>query len=63
MGLTLTGTIEILHDPKSRQQLWREGFERYYLQGVDDPDYSVLRFTARRGQYYHKLARVGFEVG
>jgi general stress protein 26 len=49
-GLTLTGTVEILRDPESRQRLWREGFERYYPQGVSGPDYSVPGFTARRGR-------------
>lgn len=49
IGLTLAGTVEILRDPESRQWLWREGFERYYPQGVDDLDYSVLRFTAPEG--------------
>jgi general stress protein 26 len=42
--------------------MWREGCEKYYPLGVTDPDYSVLRFTARWGNYYHGLANVTFEV-
>jgi general stress protein 26 len=61
-GLMLVGDVEILHDAESKKRLWREGFERYYPQGVTDPDYSVLRFTARRGNYYHGLANVMFDV-
>ena len=62
MGVMLVGEIELLQDPASRRRLWREGCERYYPLGVDDPDYTVLRFTARRGNYYHMLANVTFEI-
>lgn len=61
-GLTLTGTMEILEDSESKRRLWREGCEMYYPQGVDDPDYCVLRFTARKGRYYYALSKVTFEV-
>jgi len=62
MGLMLVGTIEILRDEESRQRLWREGFEKYYPAGVNDPDYSVLCFTAEKGRYYHKLSHLTFEL-
>ncbi len=62
-GLMLTGTIEILQDLESRQMLWADGDERYYPLGVEDPDYTVLCFTAYRGNYYHKLQNVTFEIG
>ncbi len=61
-GLMLTGTIQILQDLKSRQMLWADGDERYYPLGVKDPDYSVLCFTARKGNYYHKLQNITFEI-
>ena len=62
MGLMLVGEMEVLQDAGSRQRLWREGFEKYYSLGVDDPDYTVLRFTARWGNYYHGLTNVTFEL-
>ncbi len=62
MGLMLVGEIEVLQDAASRQRLWRDGCERYYPLGVNDPDYTVLRFTARQGNYYHALANVTFEL-
>jgi len=61
-GLMLVGNGEVLHDIKSKKRLWREGFERYYPSGVTDPDYSVLRFVAQWGNYYHSLANVTFEL-
>jgi general stress protein 26 len=62
MGLMLVGTVEVLQDAESKQRLWRPGFEKYYPLGVTDPDYSVLRFTAQWGNYYHALSNVSFEV-
>lgn len=61
-GLMLTGEIEILTDMDSRQRLWKDGCEIYYPQGVSDPDYSVLRFTARKGNYYEGLRNFSFDV-
>ena len=62
-GLMLTGTIQILRDLKSRQMLWNDGDERYYPLGVEDPDYTVLYLTARKGNYYYKLENITFEIG
>jgi len=62
MGLMLVGDIELLQDMESRQRLWRDGYEKYYPLGVTDPDYSVLRFTAKWGNYYHALYNVTFEL-
>jgi general stress protein 26 len=62
MGLMLVGTIKVLQDAESKQRLWRPGYEKYYPLGVTDPDYSVLRFTAQWGNYYHALSNVSFEV-
>ncbi len=62
MGLTLVGNIEMLRDEESRKRCWREGFEKYYPRGIDDPDYTVLRFTTSWGKYYHGLKKFRFEV-
>ena len=62
MGLMLVGDVELLQDMESRQRLWRDGNEKYYPLGVTDPDYSVLRFTAKWGNYYHALSNVTFEL-
>lgn len=61
-GLMLIGKIEVLQDEESRKRLWREGNEMYYPLGVNDPDYSVLQFTAEKGNYYRGLENVTFEL-
>jgi len=62
-GLMLVGTIEVLQDAESKQRFWHTGDERYYPLGVTDPDYSVLRFTAAWGNYYHGLSNITFNIG
>ena len=42
-GLMLSGNIEIVQEQGIRHALWENGWERYYPQGMDDPDYTVLR--------------------
>ena len=61
-GLMLVGTIEILQDVESKKMLWSEGTEKYYPMGVEDPDYSVLRFTAGWGNYYQAMENITFEI-
>lgn len=40
----------------------REGDTLYYPKGASDPDYCVLRFTARSGRYYANFKSESFEV-
>lgn len=61
-GLTLTGAVKILRDRKSKKRVWRKGFEKYYPLGINDPDYSVLCFTARKGKYYSNLSSAAFMI-
>ena len=62
MGLMLIGDMEVVSDEALRRKLWFEGSEMYYPLGVDDPDYSVLKFTATKGNYYHGLQNVSFDI-
>ena len=61
-GLMLVGDVEVLQDIESKKWLWRDGYERYYPQGVTDPDYSVLRFNTRWGNYNHALSNITFNL-
>jgi len=61
-GLMLTGTMENLQDIDSKKLLWSEKSEKYYPLGIEDPDYSVLRFTAKEGNFYHALQNINFEI-
>ena len=61
-GVMLKGVMEVLHDSGSKEMIWRPGDEMYYPQGVTDPDYCVLRFTAQQGRYYSNFASENFEI-
>ncbi len=53
IGLMLVGEIEIVSEQATKDRLWRTGFERYYPLGKTDPDYSILKFTAKWGKLYN----------
>lgn len=61
-GVMLIGTVEVLEDDASKALIWQEGDTLYYPQGVTDPDYCVLRFTARKGRYYSHFHSEDFTI-
>ena len=61
-GVCLSGTVEVLETPEAKERIWRDGDEQYYGQGVTDPDYCVLKFTAIRGRYYSSYRPEDFAV-
>ena len=61
-GVMLKGAMEVLEDAESKEMIWREGDTLYYSQGVSDPDYCVLKFTAQSGRYYANFHSENFDV-
>ena len=61
-GVMLKGTMEVLFDKEHREMIWRDGDTMYYKEGVDDPDYCVLRFTAVSGRYYSNFSSEVFLI-
>lgn len=61
-GVMLKGTMEVLTDSKSKEEIWREGDEIYYPLGVTDSDYCVLKFSAQSGRYYSNFRSEDFLV-
>ena len=61
-GVMLKGMMEVLTDSKSKEEIWKEGDEIYYLLGVTDSDYCVLKFTAQSGRYYSNFRSEDFLV-
>ena len=61
-GVMLKGTMEVLEDAASKEMIWREGDTTYYSKGVTDPDYCVLKFTAKIGRYYTNFSSEDFVV-
>jgi general stress protein 26 len=61
-GVMLIGTVEVLEDNEHKEMIWQDGDTMYYPQGVTDPDYCVLKFTAQNGRYYANFKSEDFEV-
>ena len=61
-GVMLKGTMEVLQDKNSRKSIWHIGDKMYYPKGVNDPDYSVLKFTAINGRYYSNFKSENFDI-
>jgi general stress protein 26 len=61
-GVQFVGKMEVLTDAATKETIWREGDTVYYPGGVSDPDYCVLKFTARSGRYYSNFKSEDFEV-
>ena len=61
-GVSLSGTVEVLEDPESKERLWRRGDTMYYSRGVTDPDYCVLKCTAKTGRYYRNFKSEDFSI-
>lgn len=61
-GTMLVGTMEVLEDEQTKTEIWRTGDTMFYKKGISDPDYCVLKFTARKGRYYCDLKTKSFEL-
>ena len=61
-GVMLKGEMEVLEDDEIKKLLWQTGDRIYYPKGVTDPDYCVLKFTAKEGRYYSDLKTENFVV-
>lgn len=61
-GVILLGTVEVLEDAEFKEMLWQAGDSKYYTEGVTDPNYCVLRFTAQSGRYYSRFKSEDFDI-
>ena len=43
-GVMFGGEIEIVEDMNIKRQFWLDRSIRYYPKGLEDPDYTILRF-------------------
>ena len=62
VGVMLKGKMEVLIDQETKNKIWRRGDTVFYKKGVTDPDYCVLKFTAKSGRYYCDLKTENFDI-
>ena len=61
-GIMLSGDMEILDDPKIRETLWHDGWERYYPKGPHDPDHTVLRLYPKKAKGWYESRTFAFRL-
>lgn len=61
-GVMLIGKMEVLTDQETKNMIWKKFDTIFYKQGVTDPGYCVLKFTATSGRYYCDLKTESFEI-
>lgn len=61
-GLMLSGDMEVVQEPQIRHALWEDGWERYYPQGVDDPDYAVLRLESKFAEGWFQGSKFNIQL-
>ncbi|UCG30438.1 MAG: pyridoxamine 5'-phosphate oxidase family protein [candidate division WOR-3 bacterium] len=61
-GIMLSGDMEIANDPKIREALWHEGWERYYPKGPHDPDHTVLRMYPKKAKGWYESRTFAFRL-
>ncbi|MFW9770906.1 MAG: pyridoxamine 5'-phosphate oxidase family protein [Promethearchaeota archaeon] len=61
-GVMFGGEVEIIEDMELKRQFWLDRSIRYYPKGLEDPDYTILRFKPNEGRFYYKLEQVEFKI-
>ncbi|MDR2638280.1 MAG: pyridoxamine 5'-phosphate oxidase family protein [Helicobacteraceae bacterium] len=61
-GVMLRGTMEVLENKAIKQEIWQDSFTTYYKEGIDDPDFIIIKFTAQNGRYYSAFSSQDFVV-
>lgn len=61
-GLMLSGTVEIVEDPKLKKAIWHDYWTQYYPKGVNDPDYTVLSLYPTHAKGWHRMNTFSFTL-
>lgn len=51
-GVEIKGEMTVLTDAPTKRRFWKPFFTRFYKQGVNDPDYCILKFTGFEAQWF-----------
>jgi general stress protein 26 len=61
-GLMFGGEVIIVDDKNLKYKIWLDWWDKYYLEGIDDPDYTLLQLNPKQARYYYKLKQDIFEL-
>ena len=55
IGVSLSGTVEVIDDLSVKREFWRDGDELFYPNGIDSDDYVILKLRLKTGGCMHKF--------
>ena len=61
-GFMLGGSAEVIDDMQLKKKVWLDWWTRYYPEGLEDPDYTLIRMEPTNARFYYKLNQVNFEL-
>lgn len=62
-GCLLKGDMEIVDDIRQKEKFWQNAFRNAYPEhSYTDPDFCLLKFTAKSGRFYSNFHPQDFEV-
>jgi len=60
VGVSLSGTVEVIDDLARKRLFWQPGDELFYPNGIDSDDYVILKFTTQTGRLYAQIQHFNF---
>jgi general stress protein 26 len=63
-GVMFGGEIEIVTDPELKRAIWTDDMVKYYPDGYDDPDHTILRLRPRMAEGWNgqKFTKFAFKI-
>jgi general stress protein 26 len=61
-GALLKGYAELSYDDETRISFWDDSMYQYYPLGAVDPDFVLIKFIAKSGNFYNNLKNWDFEI-
>ncbi len=62
-GIMFGGELEVIEDMELKQEIWLDWWTRYYSEGIEDPDYTLLKLNPKTARFYYKLNKFQFYPG
>ena len=50
--VSISGTAELVRDPRKIEELWKPEFKIWFPKGTDDPDIALLRVNLEKAEYW-----------
>ncbi len=60
-GVMFGGEVEKIDDMEIKRKIWLDWWTRYYPEGLEDPDYALLKLNPKQARFYYRLQNVHFD--